>query len=314
MANGLCEALMPGRLPRRGAKQADHKRGLMSQAAVTGLNGLSYAFILFMLSAGFSLTFGVMGVLNLSHGALVVFGTYVGLQIIDSFGQFWLAVTIAAIALGIIGFFIYFLFLRRLHGRVPEQAVLTIGLAYMAANLILWVWGPRAQIAHTPEVFAGSLTVGDLHFPLYRVFVCAVGLVILGLLWWIQDRTRWGAIIRAGMDNKEMALSLGVNYPLVSTLVFILGVALAGVAGILGAPILGVYPTMGDNLLLLALIVVVVGGTGYIQGTMLGALVIGMLDTFGKAYVPRAALFFAYIVFIFILLVRPSGLIGRKVF
>ncbi len=281
---------------------------------VTGLNGLSYAFILFLLAAGFSLTFGVMGVLNLSHGALFVIGTYVGLQVIETLSYFWLAVILSAAAMAVIGFGLYFLFLKRLYNKIPEQAVLTIGVSYMIANMVLWVWGPRAQIAQTPEILTGTLAVGSLSFPIYRIFICGMGLVVLALLWWIQDRTRWGAIIRAGMDNKEMTVSLGINYGLVSTLVFILGIALAGVAGILGAPILGVYPSMGDNLLLLTLIVVVVGGTGYIQGTMLGALVIGLLDTFGKAYVPEAALFFAYIVFLVILLVRPSGLIGRKVF
>ena len=192
--------------------------------------------------------------------------------------------------------------------------MLTIGIAYIIANVILWIWGPRAQIAQAPEFLTGALKVGGLSFPIYRIFISVVGLVVLGLLWWMQDRTRWGAIIRAGMDNKEMTTGLGVNYGLVSTLVFLLGVALAGLAGVLAAPILGAYPSMGDNLLLLTLIVVVVGGTGYIQGTMLGALVIGLLDTFGKAYIPEAALFFAYIFFIAILLVRPSGLIGRKVF
>lgn len=286
----------------------------MSQALVTGLNGLSYAFILFLLAAGFSLTFGVMGVLNLSHGALFVFGAYVGLQVVDSLDSFWPAIVVAAVALAFIGFFLYYFFLRHLYGKIPEQAVLTIGLSYMIANVVLWVWGPRAQIAQTPEILTGALKVGTLSFPIYRVFICGVGLLVLALLWWIQDRTRWGAIIRAGMDNKEMTVSLGVNYGLVSTLVFLLGIALAGLAGILGTPILGVYPTMGDNLILLSLIVVVVGGTGYIQGTMLGALVIGLIDTFGKAYVPKTALFFAYIVFLIILLVRPSGLIGRKVF
>jgi branched-chain amino acid transport system permease protein len=286
----------------------------MSQALVTGLNGISYAFILFLLAAGFSLTFGVMGVLNLTHGALFVFGAYVGLQVLDSVSMFWLAILLAAAALAAIGFFLYFFFLKHLYNKVPEQAVLTIGLSYIVANVILWIWGPRAQIAQVPEILTGAIKVGGLSFPIYRIFICGVGLLVLALLWWIQDRTRWGAIIRAGMDNKEMTISLGVNYPLVSTMVFLLGVALAGVGGVLGAPIIGAYPSMGDNLLLLTLVVVVVGGTGYIQGTMLGALVIGLIDTFGKAYVPKAALFFAYILFVVILLVRPSGLIGRKVF
>lgn len=286
----------------------------MSQALVTGLNGLSYSFILFLLAAGFSLTFGVMGVLNLSHGALYVFGAYVGLQVIESLGAFWLGVVVAAVALAVIGFLLYFLFLKRLYNKVPEQAVLTIGVSYMIANVILWIWGPRAQITQAPEILTGAIRIGGLGFPIYRIFICGVGVLVLALLWWIQDRTRWGAIIRAGMDNKEMTVSLGVNYGLVSTLVFLLGIALAGVAGVLGAPITGTYPTMGDSLLLLALIVVVVGGTGYIQGTMLGALVIGLLDTFGKAYVPKMAMYFAYVIFLLVLLIRPRGLIGRKVF
>jgi branched-chain amino acid transport system permease protein len=286
----------------------------MSQAAVTGLNGLSYAFILFLLAAGFSLTFGVMGVLNLAHGALYMLGAYIGLQIITWFHAFWLGIIVAAAALAILGFGLYWIFLKRLYGRVPEQGVLTIGVAIIIANVVLWIWGPRAKIMQFPHVFAGAITVGGLSFPIYRLFVCGVGILVLALLWYIQDRTRAGAIIRAGMDNKDMTVSLGINYGLVSTLVFLLGMALAGVAGVIGAPITGAYPSMGDNLLLLTLIVVVVGGTGYIQGTMLGALVIGLLDTYGKAYVPQVALFFAWIVFLAVLLIRPSGLIGRKVF
>lgn len=286
----------------------------MSQALVTGLNGLSYAFILFLLAAGFSLTFGVMGVLNLAHGALYMLGAYIGLQIVNTLDLFWLAIIVAAGALAVIGFALYWFFLKKLYGRVPEQGVLTIGVSLILANVVLWIWGPRAKIMHTPAALTGAITIGGLSFPIYRLFVCGVGVLVLGLLWYIQDRTRAGAIIRAGMDNKDMTVSLGINYGLVSTLVFLLGMALAGVAGVIGAPITGAYPSMGDNLLILALIVVVVGGTGYIQGTMLGALVIGLLDTFGKAYIPRVALFFAWIVFLVVLLVRPSGLIGRKVF
>ncbi|MFH0915962.1 MAG: branched-chain amino acid ABC transporter permease, partial [bacterium] len=199
----------------------------MSQALVTGLNGLSYAFILFLLAAGFSLTFGVMGVLNLSHGALYMFGAYIGLQIIDSLGNFWFAIVFAAIGIGLAGLLLYFFFLRHLYSKVPEQAVLTIGVSIMVANVALWVWGPRAQMGATPEFLTGVLKVGDLSFPIYRAFICGVGVLILALLWWMQDRTRMGAIIRAGMDNKDMTVSLGINYGLVSTLVFLLGMALA---------------------------------------------------------------------------------------
>jgi branched-chain amino acid transport system permease protein len=286
----------------------------MSQAVVTGLNGLSYAFILFLLAAGFSLTFGVMGVLNLAHGALYMLGAYIGLQVLAWVDAFWLAIIVAAVALAIIGFALYWFFLKKLYGRAAEQGVLTIGVALMIANVVFWIWGPRAKIMQTPDLFAGVIHIGALSFPIYRLFVVGVGIVVLALLWFIQDRTRAGAIIRAGMDNKDMTVSLGINYGLVSTMVFLLGMALAGVAGVIGAPITGAYPSMGDNLLLLTLIVVVVGGTGYIQGTMLGALVIGLLDTFGKAYIPQVALFFAWIVFLAVLLLRPSGLIGRKVF
>jgi len=286
----------------------------VSTFTITTLNGVSYSFILFLLAAGFSLTFGVMGVLNLAHGALYVLGAYFGLAAIGAYDQYGLGIVVAAGGVGLVGLGIYYFFLRHLYGKVPEQAVLTIGLGYALANVILWVWGPFAKMGLTPSMFTGVVRVGDLAFPIYRLVIIGIGLVVLVVLWWMQDKTRVGAIIRAGMDNKEMTRSLGINYGTVSTLVFLFGAALAGFAGIMGAPILGAYPSMGDALLLLTLMVVVVGGTGYIQGTMLGALIIGLLDTFGKAYVPSVALFTSYVIFIVVLLVRPSGLIGRKVF
>jgi len=286
----------------------------MNQVLVTGLNGLSYAFILFLVAAGFSLTFGVMGVLNLAHGALFMLGAYIGLAVVGRLDAFWFAVVVAGLGLAAIGFALYYFFLRHLYNHPPEQGVLTIGIALIVANIVLWIWGPFAQMGLTPPRLTGVIHVGDLAFPIYRAFIVGVGLVVLGVLWWMQDKTRWGAIIRAGMDNKDMTVSLGINYGLVSTLIFVLGIALAGAAGFLGTPILGAYPSMGDNLLLLTLVVVIVGGTGYIQGTMLGALIIGVLDTFGKAYFPSAALFTSYVIFVIVLLVRPSGLIGRKVF
>jgi len=286
----------------------------MSTFIISTLNGLSYAFILFLLAAGFSLTFGVMGILNLSHGAIYMLGAYLGLAMMSRLDVFWLGVVVAAIGTGIIGLALYYFFLRHLYGKVPEQAVLTIGLSYAFANIALWVWGPFAKMGATPPALTGVIRVGDLAFPIYRLFIIGMGLLVLIVLWWMQDRTRTGAIIRAGMDNKEMTRSLGINYGLVSTLVFLFGVALAGMAGVLGAPILGAYPSMGDALVLLTLMVVVVGGTGFIQGTLLGALIIGLLDTYGKTYVPQVALFTSYAIFLIVLLIRPSGLIGRKVF
>ena len=206
----LCANRIPGRPGDAAACRLTRQvGGYMSQALVTGLNGLSYAFILFLLAAGFSLTFGVMGVLNLTHGALFVFGAYVGLQVIDSLGTFWLAIILAAAALAVIGFLLYFFFLKHLYNKVPEQAVLTIGLSYMVANVILWIWGPRAQIAQTPEILVRGAQGRGAELSDLPHLHCGVGLLVLALLWWIQDRTRWGAIIRAGMDNKEMTVSSG---------------------------------------------------------------------------------------------------------
>ncbi len=182
----------------------------MNQAVVTGLNGLSYAFILFLLAAGFSLTFGVMGVLNLAHGALYMLGAYIGLQIVTTAHSFVARHSRGSRSrLPSSGLALYWFFLKRLYNRVPEQGVLTIGVSLMIANVVLWVWGARAKIMQTPDVFAGAISVGGLSFPIYRLFVIGVGVVVLGLLWFIQDRTRVGAIIRAGMDNKDMTVELG---------------------------------------------------------------------------------------------------------
>jgi branched-chain amino acid transport system permease protein len=286
----------------------------MDTFVTTTLNGVSYAFILFLLAAGFSLTFGVMGVLNMAHGSLYMVGAYIGMTVVQSMNSFILAIVIAAIGVAIIGLLIERLFLKRLYKRIPEQAVLTIGLSYAFANIVLWVWGPFAKIGQTPSGLNGSISVGDLSFPVYRIFIVGIGVIVLAVLWWLQDKTRIGAIIRAGMDNKDMTISLGINYTIVSTMVFTFGAMLGGIAGILGSPIIGAYSTMGDNLLLLAFIVVVVGGTGYVQGTMLGALIIGLMSTFGNAYFSSISLFTVYLIFIIMLLIRPNGILGRKLF
>lgn len=255
-----------------------------------------------------------MGVLNISHGALCMLGAYVGLQMMSWVGALWMAVIVSAVSLSIIGSGLYYFFIRHRLANIPAHAVLTIGFEFMLINVVLWVWGPYPKTGRPPELLSGVLEVGGLSFPVYRLFLVGVGVIVLAALWYMQDKTRIGAIIRAGFDNREMTRGLGINYSLIGTLVFVFGIALAGIAGILSTPILGAYTSMGGGLLLSTLIVVIVGGVGYVQGTMLGALLIGLIDTFGKAYFPSAALFTSYLVFLVVLAIRPTGLMGRKVF
>jgi branched-chain amino acid transport system permease protein len=163
-----------------------------------------------------------------------------------------------------------------------------------------------------PSVLSGSIPLGIRNFPIYRFGLIAIGLALFGVLWWLQNKTRVGARIRAGMDNKDMTMALGVNYITLSLCIFVMGVAMGGLAGYLGAPIIGADPGMSMGILLMAMIVVVVGGLGNVQGALLGSLIIGVFDTFGKVYFSDLAMFLVYLIFIVVLMVRPNGLLGRK--
>ena len=276
------------------------------------LNGISYASILFLIASGLSLVFGVMGILNLAHGALYMAGAFIGLTAAGYWENFLMGVVVAVISLGVIGLVLDRLFLSRLYKQFNEQALLTLGLVYICANVVMWIWGPWSRIGKSPAILTDSVTIGDFNFSVYRFAIIAIGLVIFGGLWWLQDKTKIGARIRAGMDNKEMTTGLGVNYGMISTAIFILGAIMGGLAGFLGAPIIGAFPEMSMDILLLAMIVSVVGGLGSIQGALLGSLIIGIIDTFGKAYFPDFATFTVYFIFIIMLLAKPTGLIGRK--
>ena len=278
------------------------------------LNGITFGMLLFLLASGLSLVLGVMGILNLAHGTLYMLGAYVGLTLISYVGNFWLAALLSGIGIGLFGLVLERLFLSRLHRQINEQVLLTLGLVYILGNAVLWVWGPFPKLGTVPSILDVSMHIGDLSFPVYRFVIIVIGLAIAAGLWLFQEKTRSGAIIRAGMDDKQMTMGLGINYGLVSTAIFFLGAFIAGLAGFLGSPILGAEPGMSFPIILLAMIVVVVGGMGTVQGTLLGSIVIGLLDTLGKAFFPDFALFTIYLVFIIILLVRPTGLLaGRKI-
>lgn len=277
------------------------------------LNGLSYGLILFLLAAGISLIYGVMGILNLAHGALYMVGAYVGWSIAVQNGlNFWLAVLMGGLVAGLLGLVMERVFFRRLYKQLNEQVLLTFGFIYILTNLSIWIWGAEYRASFTAPILTGSFHIAGLTYPIARITVIFIGLSIAVGLWWLQDKTRVGAIVRAGMDDKETTMSLGINLGLVSTAVFFLGAFIAGFAGVIGAQLVGVSPTLSIDILLLSMVVLVIGGLGSVQGVLLGGILIGGTDAFGKALFPELAMFFIYLAMIIILVVRPRGLLGRR--
>ena len=281
--------------------------------AVNLLNGVSYGMVLFIIASGLSLILGVMGILNLAHGAFYVLGAYIGLTLIGQGWNFLLSALIAGVVVGLLGLALERVFLARLYKQVNEQVLLTLGLVYIYWNVILWIWGPWSRLGTAPSILQGDISMGSFSYPLYRVSIILIGLAIFAGLWFIEEKTRIGAIMRAGMDDKQMTGGLGINYALFSSFVFFLGAWLGGLAGFLGTPILGIQPGLSIDILLVAIIVIVIGGVGHSLGALLGAILIGIIDSFGKAYFPDFAMFTIYLAMIVILLSKPSGLLGRRV-
>lgn len=278
------------------------------------LNGISYGMILFLIAAGMSIVMGVMGITNLAHGALYMVGAYVGWTVAVKLGlDFWLAAVAGGIAGGLIGLLMERVFLKQLYKQVNEQVLLTYGFVYILTNICIWIWGGRYRLQFTAPYIFGSVDLGDFSFPLTRIVITGLGFIIAASLWYLQNKTRIGAIVRAGMDDKEMIQGLGINLNVVVMLVFFIASFIAGFAGVIGAQVLSTYPGIGLDVLLQALVVIIVGGVGSIQGALLGGLLIGLIDTFGKALFPGLAMFTIYLAMIVVLLFKPSGLLGRKV-
>ncbi len=279
------------------------------------LNGMSLGMVLFLLASGFSLVYGVMGILNLAHGALYMIGAYVAWSIaIQSGLNFGIAILAGSLAAGVVGLLVERGFLSHLYKQFNEQALITFGFFYVLTNLSLLIWGPVVRAPFTASMLSGfSFSIGELVYPMSRVTIILIGLVVAIGVWLLVNKTRVGSIIRAGMDDKEMAIALGINFETVSIAVFVLAASLAGFAGAVGAQLLGAHTQLSLSTLLLALVVVVVGGVGSIEGALLGGVIIGLIDSFGKALFPEFAMFTMWVTMIVILLVRPSGLLGRKV-
>lgn len=275
------------------------------------LNGLSFGSLLFLVASGLTLAYGLMGALNLAHGAFYALGGYVAMHLIVQQGfSYWMATLAAMVVVALVAIvFERALLHRMLHDDLP-QVVLTIGFAFLIADQMLWFFGGRPRTPPRPPGLEGTFVVGDLVFPWYRLILILVAVAVYALLLLAIYRTRVGATIRAAVDDEQMARATGLPVPIVFMATFGAGAALAAFAGVWGGAFTGLAPGLEFQVLLLALVVVVVGGLGSVTGAFLAAVMVGLLDEFGKVLFPSFALFTVYAPVALILAFRPQGLFG----
>ena len=281
--------------------------------AIQVLNGLQLSMLLFLLAVGLSVVFGLMNFVNLAHGALYALGAYLGLTVVRLTGSVWLAFALAPLGVALIGVALYAALLRRLVSESPMTQILaTFGLMLVAVDAVRMAWGNLEHSLPQPTGLTGSVEILGQAYPVYRLFVIALGGLIMAALYLGLERTRFGAIIRAGVDNRVMAASLGIDVGRAFFWAFCLGSFLAGLAGVVAGAVLPMAPGMGLDILILTLVVVVVGGPGSIKGAVLGSLVIGMAATFGQVLAPQYAAITLYAVMALVLVVRPQGLMPAR--
>jgi branched-chain amino acid transport system permease protein len=281
------------------------------------VNSVTFGGLLFLLSAGFSLIFGLMRIPNLTHGSMFMAGAYVGATLLGGelgFAvNFWLAAVAAALVVAAISAVMERFLLRRLAGQQLAQVLVTLGVSFMVADLCLMAWGGDPISVATPAGLGGFVRAGAAAFPLYRMAVIVIAVVFAVALWLMLERTRLGAMIRAGVDDPQMARVVGIRVSRLFTIVFALGAGLAAFAGMIGGPILSVYPGLDQDMLPLALVVVILGGTGSLLGSFVGSIIIGFIYNFGQALLPELAYFVLFLPMVLVLLLRPQGLFGGQV-
>jgi len=285
----------------------------MSEIPVFFLHGLAYAGLLFLVSAGLTLVFGMMNVLNFAHAAMYMLGAYFSFTLLRATGQFWLCLFVCPLLLFIIGALVERFLLRRVHayGHLHEL-LLTFGLAYIITELVKLIWGNFPLAVNIGGFLGRTVEFFGMIYPIYRIFifVCAVivGLTMAAILY----KTRLGIILRAAVNDSEMVNALGFNVPLVFTGVFAFGAALSGLAGVIAGPLLTTYPGMAHEILIDAFVVIVVGGFGSLGGAVVASLLIGELQSFGVLLFPKLSLALVYMLMASVLIIKPSGLFGEK--
>lgn len=279
---------------------------------IQSFNGISYGALLFLLASGLTLIFGVMRIVNLSHGSYFLLGGYVALSVIATTGSWVLAVPVAALVVAVVGLVMERVFLRSLGFDPLRQVLLTVGFAFLFQQAALDIWGGNNLDITPPDLLRGSTVIGGLHLPVYRIFMIGTAVVLGSILWLMMEKTRAGAMIRAAVDDSEMARGVGIDTSRVSMFIFALGAFLAALAGVIGGGFLGIYPGLDFEILPIAFAVVIIGGMGSLTGAAVGSLIVGLADNFGKALFPEVSYFTLYAPMVLILAVKPTGLFGRE--
>lgn len=287
------------------------------------LNGVQYGLLLFLVSSGLTLVFGIMGIINVAHGSFYMIGAYLAWSLTGALGSFWIALPAGIAITLVIGLLLEILVIRKLYDRDHlYQVLLTYGLILIFEELRSMTWGDDVRGVPIPEVLSASFPLTETQsYPVYRLWISAVCLVVAGLMVWVIQKTRLGMIIRAGSANREMVQSLGIDVRLVYRLVFATGITLAALAGMIASPVSAVFPGMGNQVLIVCFVVIVIGGMGSVKGAMLASLLIGLVDTFGKVLhleiagvklLPELSSMTVYLLMAIVLLWRPEGVFGRR--
>jgi branched-chain amino acid transport system permease protein len=277
------------------------------------LNGISFAALLFFLASGFTLIFGLLRIVNLAHGAFYLMGGYAALTVIVATGNFWLAMLIAPLVIGLLGLFSERVLLRPVRGQELPEVLLTVGVIFVLTDFALAVWGGDPTSVPPPDYLRGPMSLVFMSYPRYRIFVIALAILAGIALFLLHSKTRIGAIVRAGVDDRETIAALGINIDRVFSGVFVAGAVLAGLAGVIGGALLSLVPRVTDlEILLFSLVVVIIGGLGSLPGAVIGSIVVGLADSFGRALLPEFAYFTLFAPMALVLVLRPHGLLGRE--
>ena len=278
------------------------------------LNGLQYGLVLFLVASGLTLVFGILGVINLAHGAFYMIGAYIAWWLAKATGSFWVAMVGGTAIAFVIGMLLENILVRRLYGRDHlTQVLMSFGLILVLDEARQILFGKDVQSVAAPAALSGSIRLTELlDYPIYRLAIAVFCLIVAAVIFYVIKNTRIGMIVRAGAENRDMTRALGIPFDKVNRYVFAVGIALAALAGIVVAPISTVYPSMGDSMLILSFVVVVLGGIGSVPGAAIGALLIGLADTFGKVFFPSVAGIMIYLLMAVVLLWRPNGIMGKK--